>query len=224
MQQFDTKIPRAGPEPWWRGAVIYQVYPRSFADTERRRRRRPRPGSPQHLDHIASLGVDAVWLSPFFTSPMKDFGYDVADYRDVDPIFGTLGRLRRADRPRARAGPEGHHRPGLSPTPRTSTPGSARAGRAGPTPRPTGTSGPTPSPTARRPPTGSRCSAAPPGPGTRGAASTTCTTSCREQPQLNVHNRPRCRTRCWTPRASGSTAASTASASTPSTSRCTTRS
>ena len=74
---------------WWRGAVIYQVYPRSFADSNGDGVGDLK-GIADHLDHIASLGVDAVWLSPFFTSPMKDFGYDVADYRDVDPIFGTL--------------------------------------------------------------------------------------------------------------------------------------
>ncbi|KQV58431.1 alpha-glucosidase [Caulobacter sp. Root343] len=74
---------------WWRGAVIYQVYPRSFADSNGDGVG-DLPGVTAHLDHIASLGVDGVWLSPFFTSPMKDFGYDVSDYRDVDPIFGTL--------------------------------------------------------------------------------------------------------------------------------------
>ncbi|MES2835235.1 MAG: alpha-glucosidase [Pseudomonadota bacterium] len=75
--------------PWWRGAVIYQVYPRSYADTDRDGIG-DLPGVTAHLDHIASLGVDGVWLSPFFTSPMKDFGYDVADYCGVDPVFGTL--------------------------------------------------------------------------------------------------------------------------------------
>ncbi|HVI99657.1 MAG TPA: alpha-glucosidase family protein [Sphingomonas sp.] len=75
--------------PWWRGAVIYQIYPRSFADSNGDGIG-DLPGITAHLDHVASLGVDAIWLSPFFTSPMKDFGYDVADYRDVDPIFGTL--------------------------------------------------------------------------------------------------------------------------------------
>jgi alpha-glucosidase len=75
---------------WWRGAVIYQVYPRSFADSNGDGVG-DLPGVTAHLEHIASLGVDGVWLSPFFTSPMKDFGYDVSDYRDVDPIFGTLG-------------------------------------------------------------------------------------------------------------------------------------
>ena len=74
---------------WWRGAVIYQVYPRSFADTNGDGIG-DLAGITAHLEHIASLGVEAVWLSPFFTSPMKDFGYDVADYCDVDPIFGTL--------------------------------------------------------------------------------------------------------------------------------------
>ena len=74
---------------WWRGAVLYQVYPRSFADTNGDGIG-DLPGVTAHLDHIASLGVDGVWLSPFFTSPMKDFGYDVSDYTGVDPIFGTL--------------------------------------------------------------------------------------------------------------------------------------
>jgi alpha-glucosidase len=75
--------------PWWRGASIYQVYPRSFADSNGDGIG-DLPGITGRLDYVASLGVDAVWLSPFFTSPMKDFGYDVADYCGVDPIFGTL--------------------------------------------------------------------------------------------------------------------------------------
>ena len=74
---------------WWRGAAIYQIYPRSFADTNGDGIG-DLPGITARLDHVASLGVDAIWLSPFFTSPMLDFGYDVADYCDVDPIFGTL--------------------------------------------------------------------------------------------------------------------------------------
>ncbi|MDX1598941.1 MAG: alpha-glucosidase family protein [Marinobacter sp.] len=74
---------------WWRGAVIYQVYPRSFYDSNGDGIG-DLPGVTAKLDYIASLNVDGIWLSPFFTSPMKDFGYDVADYRDVDPIFGTL--------------------------------------------------------------------------------------------------------------------------------------
>lgn len=75
--------------PWWHGAAIYQIYPRSFADSNGDGIG-DLPGITAHLDYVASLGVDAIWLSPFFKSPMWDFGYDVADYRDVDPIFGTL--------------------------------------------------------------------------------------------------------------------------------------
>lgn len=75
--------------PWWRGATIYQVYPRSFCDSNGDGIG-DLPGITSKLEYIASLGVDAVWLSPFFTSPMKDFGYDVADYCGVDPIFGCL--------------------------------------------------------------------------------------------------------------------------------------
>ena len=74
--------------PWWRGAVIYQIYPRSFRDSNGDGIG-DLPGIIAGLDHIAELGVDAIWISPFFRSPMKDFGYDVADYRAVDPIFGA---------------------------------------------------------------------------------------------------------------------------------------
>nr|WP_321362230.1 alpha-amylase family glycosyl hydrolase [uncultured Hyphomonas sp.] len=75
--------------PWWRGAVLYQIYPRSYLDTNGDGIG-DLPGITQKLDYIASLGVDGIWISPFFASPMKDFGYDVSDYCAVDPIFGTL--------------------------------------------------------------------------------------------------------------------------------------
>jgi len=74
---------------WWRGAVIYQIYPRSFQDSNGDGIG-DLCGIVQRLPYIASLGVDAIWISPFFTSPMKDFGYDVSDYCDVDPMFGSL--------------------------------------------------------------------------------------------------------------------------------------
>jgi alpha-glucosidase len=74
---------------WWRGAVIYQIYPRSFQDSNGDGVGDLR-GISNRLDYIANLGADAIWISPFFTSPMKDFGYDVSDYRDVDPMFGNL--------------------------------------------------------------------------------------------------------------------------------------
>ncbi len=74
---------------WWRGAVIYQIYPRSFYDSNNDGIGDIR-GVIHKLDYVKSLGVDAIWLSPFFASPMLDFGYDISDYRAVDPIFGTL--------------------------------------------------------------------------------------------------------------------------------------
>jgi alpha-glucosidase len=74
---------------WLRGGVVYQIYPRSFRDTDGDGVGDLK-GVIEKLEHVASLGVDAVWLSPFFRSPMKDYGYDVSDYRDVDPLFGSL--------------------------------------------------------------------------------------------------------------------------------------
>ena len=78
-----------GNSDWWRGGVIYQVYPRSFQDSDGDGMG-DLAGITDRLDHIARLGVDAVWIAPFFTSPMADMGYDVSNYTDVDPIFGTL--------------------------------------------------------------------------------------------------------------------------------------
>ena len=83
------------PEPaWWQRGAIYQIYPRSFADSDGDGVGDLR-GILEHLDHLAVLAVEAVWLSPIYPSPMADFGYDVADYCDVDPTFGTLADLDR---------------------------------------------------------------------------------------------------------------------------------
>ncbi|KZN28564.1 alpha-glucosidase [Pseudoalteromonas luteoviolacea S2607] len=79
---------------WWKGAVIYQIYPRSFQDTTGDGIG-DLNGIINRLDYIKSLGVDAVWISPFFKSPMKDFGYDISDYRDIDPMFGSIGDFDR---------------------------------------------------------------------------------------------------------------------------------
>ena len=73
---------------WWRGAIIYQIYPRSFLDSSGDGTG-DLAGITRKLDYISDLGVDAIWISPIFKSPMRDFGYDVSDYRVVDPIFGT---------------------------------------------------------------------------------------------------------------------------------------
>jgi alpha-glucosidase len=77
---------------WWRGAIVYQIYPLSFLDADGDGAG-DLAGATAKLDYVASLGVDAIWLSPFYPSPMKDFGYDVSDYRNVDPIFGSLAQF-----------------------------------------------------------------------------------------------------------------------------------
>ncbi|MEU8092207.1 MULTISPECIES: glycoside hydrolase family 13 protein [Micromonospora] len=82
----------ADNSPWWRSAVIYQVYPRSFADGNGDGIGDV-AGIRSRLDHLAALGVDAIWFSPWYPSPMADAGYDVSDYRDIDPVFGTLAEV-----------------------------------------------------------------------------------------------------------------------------------
>lgn len=79
----------AHSDDWWRGSVTYQIYPRSFMDNDGDGIG-DLAGITSRLDHVASLGVDAIWLSPVFTSPMKDMGYDVSDYTGIDPSFGTM--------------------------------------------------------------------------------------------------------------------------------------
>ena len=78
------------PLKWWETAVIYQIYPRSFQDSTGDGIGDLR-GITSRLDYISNLGVDAIWISPFFKSPQKDFGYDVSDYCDINPQYGTLG-------------------------------------------------------------------------------------------------------------------------------------
>ena len=79
----------AKPVPWWQTAVVYQIYPRSFQDSNRDGIG-DLAGITQRLSYLAELGIDAIWLSPIYPSPMEDFGYDISDYTGIDPIFGTL--------------------------------------------------------------------------------------------------------------------------------------
>ena len=84
-----TQSTSAPDKDWWRGAVIYQIYPRSYQDSNGDGIGDLK-GITARLPHVAALGADAIWISPFFTSPMKDFGYDVSNYVDVDPMFGSI--------------------------------------------------------------------------------------------------------------------------------------
>jgi alpha-glucosidase len=89
----ELRLPPGDPRvPWWRDAVVYQVYPRSFADGDGNGVGDLR-GIRSRLDHIRDLGVDAIWISPVFRSPMADAGYDISDYTDIDPIFGDLAEM-----------------------------------------------------------------------------------------------------------------------------------
>ena len=164
-------------QPWWKGAVIYQIYPRSYQDTNGDGVG-DLNGITQRLDHVASLGVDGVWISPFFTSPMRDFGYDVADYCDVDPAFGTLEDF---DALLSRA-----HALGLKiiidrsmHTHPTRTPGSPRAERTEPMLVRIGTFGAIQNRMEHRLITGRLCLADRPGHGMRVGSNITCTISCR---------------------------------------------
>ncbi|HEX9716573.1 MAG TPA: alpha-amylase family glycosyl hydrolase [Actinomycetota bacterium] len=137
----------ASVDDWWRHGVVYQIYPRSFQEATGDGVG-DLPGILQRLDHLndgtpESLGVDAVWLSPFYPSPMADFGYDVADHCDVDPLFGTLADFDDLVDACHRRGIRGSWSTSCRTTPPTATPGSWSRGRPGPIPDGTGTSGPT---------------------------------------------------------------------------------
>jgi len=86
--------PAATTTSWWRDAVVYEIYPRSFADADGDGVG-DLPGIVDRLPYLRELGVDAIWVTPFYTSPMRDGGYDVADYTRPDPVFGTVADADR---------------------------------------------------------------------------------------------------------------------------------
>jgi alpha-glucosidase len=165
MSSASTTHQVAGPVPaadagWWRQAVVYQIYPRSFADSDGNGLGDLR-GIISRIPYLAALGIDAVWLSPFYPSALADGGYDVDDYRDVDPRLGTL-----ADFDELTAGLHARKIKVIVDIVPNHTPGSARRWPRRRAPRPgTGTSSATGSArtVAGRRRTGPRCSAARPG-------------------------------------------------------------
>ncbi len=103
MAPGDSDPDRSDPDRWWHGGVFYQVYPRSFADSDGDGVG-DLPGIISKLDHLARLGISGVWLSPVTCSPNRDWGYDVSDYRDIDPDYGTLEDLDTLVREAGRGG------------------------------------------------------------------------------------------------------------------------
>jgi hypothetical protein len=207
-------------QDWYREAIIYQVYPRSFLDTNGDGVG-DIPGITAKLDYIASLGVDIVWISPYFKSPMKDFGYDISDYCDVDPLFGTLadfdvmiakahslGLKIMIDQVMAHTAEE---HPWFK---------ESRSSRDNP--KADWYVWSDPRRTAIRRITGCRCSAARRGSGTRAASSTTCITSWSASRSSTSTTR-KCSRPTWTRCASGWSAVSTACVWTPPISTSTTR-
>ena len=183
----------SGTRPWWQGAVIYQIYVRSFCDSNGDGVG-DFPGLISKLDYLAALGIDAIWLSPIHPSPNRDWGYDVSDYEGVHPEYGSQRRLRPAPCGGACARPEGDHGRGAGALLRRASlvsrkPERRRQGRLVSCGRRRRT-------TARRPTTGCRRSRAKPGPITRRGGSTTTTNSCASS-RSSTGGSPRRARRRW---------------------------
>ncbi len=195
---------------WYQDAVVYEVYLRSFADSDGDGVG-DLPGLTAKLDHLAVLGVDAVWVTPFYRSPMADHGYDVTDPTDVDPLFGDLAAFDAMLAEAHRARPEGRRGPGPQPHLPRAPVVRRGAGRPG-VPGPVALRVPARGATAGRPTTGRASSAARRG-ARRPTARGTCTCSTPASPTSSGPPR-RCTRTGWTCCGSGSTAGSTGSAST----------
>lgn len=181
---------------WWHDGVLYQIYPRSFADASGDGVG-DLAGITEHLDYVASLGVSGIWLSPIYKSPMADYGYDIADYREIDPLFGDMAGFDHLLE-------EAHARDlkvimDFVPN-HTSDQHEwfEESRRRETTPNATGTSGKIPGRTDQHPTTGPRLSA----PRARGLsmrrqASTTCTSFCLSSP-TSTGRTPRCVRQCMT--------------------------
>ena len=161
-----SSTPRSATAGWWRDAVVYQLYIRSFADADGDGTG-DIGGVRSRLDHLVDLGVDALWVNPWYPSPQADAGYDVADFRDIDPLYGTLDDADALVARRARGGAARCCSTSCPTTPRRSTRGSAPRWRATLTRAAATTSGPVAASTAScRPTTGRATSAGRPGPAT----------------------------------------------------------
>ncbi len=191
---------------WWQRGIIYQIYPRSFQDSSGDGIG-DLPGILSRLDYLGWLGVDAVWLSPIYPSPMADFGYDISDYTGIDSIFGTLADfdqlIGRAPPPRHENRSRLRAQPYLRPASVVRRiPLVARQSASA-----IGTSGAIRPPAAGRPTTGSATSAAAPGNSTNTRANITITPFSSNSP-ISTGAIRTCKTRCWMCCDSGSTAAS----------------
>ena len=178
----------SGDQLWYKDAIIYQLHVKSFFDANNDGIG-DFPGLISKLDYIADLGVNALWLLPFYPSPRRDDGYDIADYRDVHPEYGKMADVKQLHRRRPQARHPGHHRAGDQPHLRPASVVPARPAAPSPArPRATSTSGPTPTRSIRKPASSSSIPSGPTGPGTRWPSAYYWHRFYSHQPDLNFDN------------------------------------